>query len=262
MVYITVRSDQSNPSRFTSNLQINELNGLFEIAVKSIYHGPAANITETENKFCMLTDEGLHEFIIPVAFYASTSKILLAIYEVLKATQKDDYDGRYGHKIPVSSTYTYKAGRFVLRVSGVRGFTVNNNCTLLKYVGSFPDTAPFKEIEVRDFPLAGTVEAGFLFANIVSNSLVAGVEKRLLSMIPINSSQGFNFYEFKNPSYKQLSVDSFNNINFSIENFHGHELKIDQYFGNSFPSSISEELTLENTHYYPTIINLHIRSQI
>ena len=30
----------------------------------------------------------------------------------------------------------------------MRGFTVNNNCTLLKYVGSFPDTAPFKEIRL------------------------------------------------------------------------------------------------------------------
>ena len=87
--------------------------------------------------------------------------------------------------------------RFILRVSGVRGFTVNDNCT-------FTDTVLFKEIEVRNFPLAGNVEAGFLFANIVSNLLVAGVEKRLLSMIPINSSQGFNFYEFKNPSYKQF----------------------------------------------------------
>ena len=68
--------------------------------------------------------------------------------------------------------------------------------------------------------------AGFLYSNIVENSLINQQQSRLLACVPISSASPYNFFEFHNPVYRVFSVHSFTDLNFALTNVDGDILRM------------------------------------
>ena len=86
---------------------------------------------------------------------------------------------------------------------------------------------------------------GFLYSNIVPNSVIDYKKSRLLAILPIESKAGYNHYEVTNRTYYRLSVHSFTDISFVFSNVHGEILEMAH--------------TMDGVVMFPTIIQLHIK---
>ena len=132
-------------------------------------------------------------------------------------------------------------------------FMIDNNrdedVLLLKHLG-YCINGKVKRLDIRNYDLESTCEAGFLYSNIVTNSLIDQTQSRLLACIPINSKVGYNYHEIENPVYKPLSVHSFTDISFVCTDVRGNTLQMDHFHVSQYGYA---------RIIYPTIILLHIR---
>ena len=259
--YITVTSSDQNPCNFVSNFtnSIN-INDGYEVAVKSIFHAPLFNITEHDNKFTLTRElpnrnPELCDFFIPIGFYESTCSILGAIYNVLMdAIKEEGYEERV--LIKKAPTFRYISSdvmQLQLDTNERISFMIDNNrdedVLLLKHLG-YCINGRVKRLDIRNYDLESTCEAGFLYSNIVTNSLIDQTQSRLLACIPINSKVGYNYHEIENPVYKPLSVHSFTDISFVCTDVRGNTLQMDHFHVSQYGYA---------RIIYPTIILLHIR---
>ena len=77
-------------------------------------------------------------------------------------------------------------------------------------------SAKFNKFNANHYTFEAATEAGFLYSNIVDNSMINQQQSRLLTLIPIRSKSGYNYHEFTNPVYGPLSVHSFTDITFAL----------------------------------------------
>ena len=115
------------------------------------------------------------------------------------------------------------------------------------------ETTMLSKLEVDDMRFTNSSTAGFLYSNIVGNTMIDQTQSRLLATIPMRSKAGYNYFEFQNPSYRLLSVHSITDITFVITDVEGSVFKMDNVHlrRRNFTGSI-----------LPTILNLHIRKQL
>ena len=110
-----------------------------------------------------------------------------------------------------------------------------------------------KEISVSKKVIV-TTRLGFLYCNVVENSLINNKESRLLCIFPIVSKRGYSFYEVKEAIYKPISVLQFSTITFTILDSEGDLVEF---------SLEGDQLTNkgDDKKKYPTLLNLHIRQR-
>ena len=275
--YITVTSSDQHPCDFVSNFADTiSLNDGYEVAVTRIYHAPTYNITETCNTFTLVRSAGNHAPVshsVPVGFYATSTDVLKAIYGTLKnhtdlATTTSTSSGKDGAVLPsfgpstmlitVAPNFSYKASgeasylEILQKTSSPdRGtmFKTGEASPLLKVLGFVVEKKTHR-IDINHYILHNAIETGFLYSNIVANSMVNQQQSRLLALVPIQAKIGYNFHEVVNPVYNPLSVHSFTDIDFTLTNVRGEIMRMD-----NIQSSKIDDQAIR----YPTIITLHIR---
>ena len=258
--YITINSSEQHPSDFVSNFtDAISLNDGYEVAVTQIFHAPVYNVTERNNKFSLVKDTTIVDHYIPVGYYAGTCDVMDAIYEVLETARKsgsNEHGSATLVKTPPVFAYaknTGEASSLKLADAGV-SFIVDNerddDAMVLKLLG-YCVSARFDKITINHFNFDVSTEAGFLYSDIVANTMINQQQSRLLSLIPLRSKPGYNYYEFINPVYGTLSVHSFTDIAFRLTNVHGEVV--------SMAHTHSSHWGRSKSVIYPTIITLHIR---
>ena len=252
--YITVTSGVS-PSRFQSSFNsVVNLSGGFEVAVKSIYHGPVFNVTGDNDSFVITKGDKTTNFQIPHGFYDRSCEILRAVW---KTIQKSFDDGTNEDGLNLKKPPTFgidPTGMVILKLSQPsENFSFDERSPLFEILGCFMGTPDKTKIEISDYPLETTVECGFLYSDVVKNSIINSSFSRLMTCIPLQSKKGYSFYEFHNPDYKQLSVNSFTDLSFVITDQLGEDIKFDH------SSGCGVVCNPPNNINYPTILNLHIR---
>lgn len=111
-----------------------------------------------------------------------------------------------------------------------------------------------KEVTVSSNPIV-TTRLGFLYCNVIENSLINNKESRLLCIFPIISKRGYSFYEVREAIYKPISVLQFSTITFTILDSEGDLVEF---------SLEGDQLTNkgDRKRKYPTLLNLHIRQRL
>ena len=252
--FIVVTSG-SKPSRFSSNFNsvINVAAG-YEIGVKSVFHGPVFNVTEENDSFCVSKEERKINLNIPHGFYDRSCEILRAAFQsILEYNESGDRVEHIFKLVLGKPIFGMNAdGRHYLKLSRSEKFKFDE-CPLFEIFGCYLDCNDVNKIEVEDFPLKTTVECGFLYSDTVKHSIINNSFARLMCCIPLYSTKGYNYYEFVNPDYKPLSVNSFTDLSFVITDSNGQDVKFDHTRGcGDTCSSVN----------LPTILNLHIRPTI
>ena len=257
--YITVTSSDQHPCDFVSNFADTiSLNDGYEVAVTRIYHAPTYNITETCNTFTLVhyaDNFGPVQHSIPVGFYATSTDVLKAINKDLK--KRADSITQVS-LVTVAPNFSYKASgeASYLEISQKAGsqdkgimFKTGEASPLLKVLGFIIDRKTHR-IDINHYTLRNAIDTGFLYSNIVANSMVNQQQSRLLALVPIQAKIGYNFHEVVNPVYNPLSVHSFTDIDFTLTNVRGEIMRMD-----NIQSSKIDDQAIR----YPTIITLHIR---
>ena len=255
--HIIVTSGNS-PSRFVSNFNsvVNLTDG-YEIAVKSIYHGPVFNVTEENDSFTIAKENKTALFKIPHGFYSRSCEILRAAFEAINESLNDEYEGEKVDLREAPQFWIGTDGMTNLKLSHkTELFQMRGNSPLFETIGCYSDTQDVNRVEVDDYPLRSTMECGFLYSNVVKNSIINNSFSRLMTCVPLHSKKGYNYMEFRNPDYKALSVNSFTDLSFVMVNQEGQDIKFDHSYhgcGAMFKPNVDIA--------YPTILNLHIRKR-
>ena len=111
------------------------------------------------------------------------------------------------------------------------------------------------EITVSSAPIV-TTRLGMIYCGIVENSLINNKQTRLLTSVPIISRRGYNYYEFKTPIYKVISVLQFSTISFTIADAEGFLMDF------SLEGDELSNYQSDAKRKYPTMLNLHIRRRL
>tara|TARA_B110000977_G_scaffold192255_1_gene265488 strand:+ start:265 stop:1149 length:885 start_codon:yes stop_codon:yes gene_type:complete len=109
------------------------------------------------------------------------------------------------------------------------------------------------KLEVDDMMFTNSSTAGFLYSNIVGNTMIDQTQSRLLATIPMSSKAGYSYFEFQNPTYRSLSVHSIADMTFVITDVQGNIFQMDNVYLRR--RNFSEWIL-------PTILNLHIRKRL
>jgi hypothetical protein len=244
-----------------------------------MFHGPLFNVTSANNTFILQrgdNTEGRVNYQIPPGFYKGSCDILSAIYQVLLASVDRGHNGRgvtslvsrppvfaYG-KVGESSTLRIadpevnflvhrsqatSAEEFDAQLYAFRSVTFRSITSPLSMLGYCVD-ARFNKISINHYDFNTSTEAGFMYSNIVTNSLINQQKSRLLAIVPVKSGPGYNYYEFINPIYNPLAAHTFTDITFMLTDVFGEVLNMDHTHA---------ENELSRGFLYPTIITLHIR---
>ena len=128
-------------------------------------------------------------------------------------------------------------------------FKMGEASPLLKLLG-FIIEKKIHRIDINHYILQNAIETGFLYSNIVANSMVNQQQSRLLALVAIQAKIGYNFHEVTNPVYNPLSVHSFTDVGFTLTNVRGEIMRMD-----TVQSSKKDDQAIK----YPTVITLHIR---
>ena len=289
---IIISSDEQDPANFNSLYSnAIDLSDGYEIALKSIFHAPVFNITTDNNRFSIAIsndnspnqmDVTIVHYEIPLGFYESRCEIVSAMFKSMS-------DNIHGFELGFISTnphdrdfVKYKPsikienGSIEFNMMNPKSpknsrdrtlAAVNNlefkwividpavyiDSSIMPILGYGHKTKTLLDkISVEDYKLENSSTAGFLYTDIVGNSMINQKHSRLLAIIPMKSTSGHNYYEFKNPTYRELSVHSFSDLNFFLTDVNGDNLKMDSIYllRRNYPKYI-----------LPTILSLHIRKK-
>ena len=87
--------------------------------------------------------------------------------------------------------------------------------------------------------MANPVETGYIYSKIVSNMSVNNEQSRMLSTFPVQSKDGYNCYEFNNPTYRPVVVKtkSLLDMEFKLTDASGRKIVLDPS-GGRHPTTI------------------------
>ena len=245
--YIIVTSKGEDPSDFVSFFgdNIDTSNNSYEVALKEIYHAPIYNITSENSTFKLIQQGGSYSqiFKIPDGFYESNADILNAIDYEIENFSNHNPTAR-GSKTKISYKAAGEAISLDLIVSKMV-FSVKDS-PLLRYLGySIPQNVARLDINITQFRNAITPTC--IYSSCVGNSIFDDTQSRLLSIAPLSSKAGYNHYEFINPSYVPLAIQSLRDINFVAMDVDGKKIMFDYQ---------DETKTVAR---FPLILKLHVR---
>ena len=265
---IVITSDNQNPVNFFSSYNESiDIDESYEIAMKSIFHAPAFNISSENNRFSIVKqvdDESqvISHFQVKPGFYESRSEIMEAMRQAVAVRM---------HQTLLVNEPIFIVDKGIatldMSVNKRKGVTqpgvelkffvidpaVYMDSSILPVLGYCNSKKQFLDkLEVEDLRIDSGETAGFVYSNIVKNSLINHTQSRLLATVPISSNPGHNYFEFRNPTYRPLSTHSITDITCFITDINGMEIQMDNIY-------------MQRKHFkefiLPTIVNLHIRKR-
>ena len=265
---IVITSDNQNPVNFFSSYNESiDIDDSYEIAMKSIFHAPAFNISSENNRFSIVKqvdDESqvISHFQVKPGFYESRSEIMEAMRQAVAVRM---------HQTTLVNEPSFVVDKGIatldMSVSKRKGVTqpgvekkffvidpdIYINSSILPVLGYCNTKKQFLDkLEVEDLRFESGKTAGFVYSSIVKNSLINHTQSRLLATVPIASKPGHNYFEFQNPTYRALSTHSITDITCVITDINGIEIQLDNVY-------------MQRKHFreivLPTIVNLHIRKR-
>lgn len=268
---LIITSETNDPADFTCRFtEPFNLEGDYEMCVKSVYLAPEFNYTSDNNSFSIMkqSEAGTEseqrekfDFAIPAGHYSNVCEVLAAMSETI-------WTAYISGKRPTLSladmpTFLFQNGRVKLSFDHKklrRGKSpyflidkkLSHEANVYYAIGYCPARTP-EYLEQLDLPnelFINTKSECFMYSTVVKNSRIDNTMSRLLCTLPVNNTRGYSFYEFKNLTYRQLSVHTFDEISFQLANIEGHTLQLDHLY---LVRQGYRRITL------PTIIHLHIR---
>lgn len=243
---VVISSKGQDPSDFVAKFnQPLNLEKNYEVAVKAIYYGSAYNIPPHKYWFKVVNGDGAEKmYQIEPGYYSNMCEIMFAMYKEMKEAE-DVFIRGHGEPFPaptIDVSYKYRKvtitfendQRFQLldehknqdlfNLFGYAGADVND--TFKTFSAAFEDKVP------------NPIVTGFIFSNIVPNMSVNGEQARMLTTFPIQSNFN-NFYEFSNPTYRPVAVQTRTllEMNLKITDTHGREVVLDTS-GGGYPTTI------------------------
>ena len=260
--YITITSQDQNPSDFTSHFGENlYLEGDYEIALKAVYHAPAFNITEKENVFEIYDKKTKLRYglKVPSGFYENETDVTSTIYQILQELFQDprfkneDEDGEPLSEQRPEPVFKKQEDKFVLGFQKPLAtrftFIVGPSSPLTRYLGYiFPTDTQLVSLTVKGNAYLNSITPGFVYCSCVENSIVDMQQSRLLAMIPFESNAHYNYISIENPSYIPLASESLRDVSFTICNKDGKILRMED--------------KNEGVPSIPTILVLHLRKRV
>ena len=254
--YFTVTSDVQHRSDFVSNFTTPvNLGDNYEIGLKSLCHGPVYNVTEGHNMVIFARDASIdiHEIIdkvyLDAGFYSHTGALFKEIYSKLVAHEIAHV--LFGRKLP--EYIVENDGKMSIKVPPNISFIVDDEGypgkNPLSYLLHYPNGRYKKISEFNEFiPVKNHLT--FVYSSIIAQSYINDRKSRLLAIVPLTSSPGYNYFEFTNVTYHPLAVSTFTDIFFSLKDPYGEQIEL------------GVEKTSSNIIEYPTILNLHVRKTL
>ena len=241
--YITITSQNQTPWDFVSNFGENlYLEGEYEIALKSIYHAPAYNITEKECRFELydtLTDMN-YKMGVPPGFYENEIDVLGMMYKVTKnlfqSSRKFKTTDKDGNPVtaPVPKAILKKEAdmKFTLGVLPPNAkrfaFVCGPSSPITRYLGYIlPERFEIPTLQVDGTAYVNSITPGFIYSSCVKNSIVDQQQSRLLAIVPFQSNSHYNHYEIENPCYVPLASQSLRDVSFTFCNKDGNPLRLE-----------------------------------
>ena len=288
---IIITSDNQNPADFVASYnEALDIDTGYEVAIKSIFHAPVYNITTDNNRFSVAksndgTDNQLSlsiaHFEIAAGFYESRCEIMAAMYKAIADTVAGiqlGFDSTNPHDRAIlnyAPVFSVSNGTLTLDMANPKKNTSRDrtmtalhareykffvidpavyiDSSIFPVLGYCNSTKQFlPKLEVDDLRIDSGETAGFVYSNIVENSLINQNRSRLLAVVPISSRPGHNYIEFKNPVYRPLPMHSITDITCVITDVKGTALQLDNVY---MQRKHFKELIL------PTIITLHLRKR-
>lgn len=242
--YITITSKDQLPTDFISNFGENlNLDGEYEIALKTIHHAPAYNLTENENYFILLdlTTEISYKLSVEAEFYENEYDVLAAIYNAMKELFMDDgFDNTdeegepLSDELPVPNFNFYFKDTKRVTLSVAPPFTkrfhfiCGPTSPLLRYLGYvFPFELGLASIIVEGNVFVNSITPGFIYCSCVENSIIDQQQSRLLAIIPFESKSNYNSYTVENPTYVPLATQSLRDVAFTMCDKDGKTIRLE-----------------------------------
>ena len=263
---VVVGSNEETPAKFFTQLDPIKLSQNMGMAIKSIFHGSINNVTSENKKIPFLVNLNPHEGGIPdwvgeyleieEGNYSSTLAIVKAIAIEFKKAFGGGGSGarrrkptRTARLIKPNNPPYIDINESEMDVNGNGFITITPRNMILKINKETPWSVFWSRdhiiednfsLRIRNVNYTETIQPTFLYSNIVENSYINGKLSRNLSTIPLSMNNGWNFYEFHNPTYVPIDDKEFSKFIVELRDMNGKFIKFDPEF--------------------KTIINLHIKS--
>ena len=160
-------------------------------------------------------NQDIHILEIPRGRYKSSLSIIRAI-EIL--IEKHEHFKGSRNTVAVKLT---KLNKIQLVTTGIDLLVTQKTDSPWSLLGLSKDIKNKSEVELENKNLFSGIELAFLYVNIVENSYINGKLSRILTVLPLNYSEGCHFYEFKNPTYVPVEVKQFSDVHLEIRNMGG-----------------------------------------
>ena len=159
---------------------------------------------------------------IPVGTYRTTRSIMTSIVTAIN--------------VKVKEVLPNQISRYAVNISGMEispTFTVNlKNITIhvnqpdspWGIIGVKEDLVE-KSPSLENIDLSIEMKPSFLYASIVENSYINDQKSRNLAVIPLTTSTGYTFHEFKSPVYVPIEVREFSSILLELRDLDGKFVK-------------------------------------
>eukprot|EP00116_Pleurobrachia_bachei_P008068 sb/3468330/ len=256
-MYLIATSDEQNPSQFVFRPEVPiDLTGGYEVAVKSVSHGPSStfNVTEVNNSFSVYKTghdpvPDFRDYSIPPGYYRNGEQLLLAMQRAI--TTKEMYNSVNGSKRWYIPDYTVDETTNICSLtyndSSIRFGTSQNS--LLRSFKNYIKVSPLNTLhsqisaKIEDFPRHAKL--GYIYSSIASSDMTRMDYRRkekqhsgFLAMFLLEEKLGYNHYEFVNPSYFCVMSKSFSEIKFEICDNTGKLFEFSEDDARDFPTSM------------------------
>ena len=233
--YFTIISN-GNPSQFTTNFTSPILlEDGYLLGVKSLFYGEINNINSKNNVIFLEIDENfinnagetfLHNagesipILITQKRYNSTGDLLTEI----KNRVSEYLDANFPRMRAVILNYTITHDKWLVKLpTGINFLKSSSNPSVLVLL-TMKDGL-YNHLETRDAAFENEKHVGFLYCSIIENSYINSKSSRLLTTIPLSSTDGMSYHEYNIPNYYRISIRNFSDINFELCNENGELLE-------------------------------------
>ena len=253
-MYLIATSHKQNPSQFVFRSEnALELNGVYEVAVKSVSHAPSSefNVTEDSNHFIVSKkgdDYESRDYSIPPGCYRNGAQLLVAMQRAISTKEMQNLgDGADHWPIPeYTADETTNVCSLAYNHDASRGF-VTSEKSVLRFFKIYMEESPLHLIppkisaKIEDFPRHPKL--GHIYSSIVPQAhtdyrLRNEHDSRFFAMFPFDQKSGYNHYEFVNPSYFKVRFVHFSEIQFVICDNMGKLFEFSEDDARDYPTSM------------------------
>ena len=159
---------------------------------------------------------------IPSGTYRTTRSIVRSIITAINEKIKEIFPGQgTRHSLNISGMEI--SPTFAINLQNI-AIHVNRSDSPWDIIGVTEDIIQ-KSQNLENIDLSVEMKPSFLYASIVENSYINDQKSRNLAVIPLTTSIGYTFYEFKSPVYVPIEVREFSSILLELRDLDGKFVK-------------------------------------